>query len=148
MGLIISNSDVNTKAEGEMYIDGNTNVTTISAVDTWTDVADFVAGKLNQVTFASNKLTVLETGTYDVEWNLSSQAAVANKTFEFCVTVETTQQDKTVIARRYSSADVGASSGGGYIDLNAGDEVFLQVQNLTDATNITVTQANLRLHKI
>lgn len=133
---------------GEMNIIGNGTAETINTQNTWEVVVFFQAGLNSNVTYTSNSLEVVTTDTYIVEWDLASSAAAANKDYEFALSVDDVIQEKTRRKRRYSSTDTGVSSGSGLLSLTAGEILKLEVRNLTDANNITILDATVRMEVI
>lgn len=86
-------------------------------------------------------------GIYFISFSLTSFAAVANKVFKFELNKNTTKLDNTAVSRSYSSTDYGSTAGGGLVSLVEGDRVWLSVLNNTDATDITIRHANVRITK-
>lgn len=134
---------------GEMYQYDNAVATSISAVDTWTEVANFSEGETDNITFASNSLTVVFAGDYELNWYCTALSAVANKVFEFAVSVNDTIVDKCKVRRSFSTTtDAGSMAGSCVLALAANDVVKFEIQNITDDNNITVVNADVMLHEI
>ena len=134
---------------GELSLESNNGTTTIGGAGTWTEISSsWTQGQSNSMTLASDSITVVTSGNYQAGWNISSLSATANKNFEVAFSVNDTIQNDTLIERRYSSTDVGASSGGGVLNLSAGDVIKLEVKGLTDATNFQVKHGNVQVHKL
>jgi len=133
---------------GEIYQNNNANVTTINTVNVWEHVTNFSSGELVNITFGSNALTIQSTGKYLLMGSISSQSALANKDFEFAISINDSINTKTISKRRYGNTDTGSQSISAILNLTASDVIKLEVRNLTDANNITIVDANISLHFI
>jgi len=135
---------------GEMYIADNSTETTISAGSTWYEVTTgATAGSLVNVTFSTNKLTVSEDGKYFITWSASTSAASINNIFRIGISVnDSAPANNTIIRRKYGNTDVGASAGSAVLDLSTDDYIKLEVYNETGTGNITVSWANIQLHRL
>jgi len=133
---------------GEMTQSGNSTDTTINTVNVWEPVLNFSAGSLDNMTFASNALTILFDGDYDVSWACNASIAATNKVAEFGVSVNDAIQDNLTTQRKFATADIGAIAGVGVLSLSAGDVVKFETRNITDDTDILIANATLTVHRI
>lgn len=142
-------NDIFSKAEshGEMYIQGNTTATTIGTSDTWVQVTGWTGAKLQNVTFASDELTVSNAGDYQVNVAISMTGAGAD-TWTFGIAVNDTVDETSRVERKTTSVDVGALALVGIETLAVDDTVQLYVKNQTLTNNPTITEAALTLHML
>ncbi len=86
-------------------------------------------------------------GRYSYMGVISLTSAGNNKTYEFSLSQNTGVNG---ISRRKiaAGADVGVLSISGLLNLADGDHVGLVVKNITDATNMTIVEGSIRLHRI
>lgn len=138
-------------ATGEMYQNGNAVATAIAAINTWTDITNMISGAITGFTFIDPSLTVERAGLYEVQYHITAineQADAAN-VYEFSIDVGGVIQANVTQRESIDPNSIPKSiSGGGIISLNAGDNITLQVQNITDADNITIIQANVTIRSL
>jgi hypothetical protein len=133
---------------GEMYRADVATATTINTQNDWEQILNFSQGAVDNVSFASNALTVAVSGDFDIVWTASSAIGTTNKTFEMAVFIDGALQDKTQSRRRFSTADIGVWAGSGIINITSGQVVDLRCRNITDDTDITHNFCNLKIHRI
>lgn len=155
-GKVRATSAGHTMADGDIFsISGTTNYNGIyiaSGVsgndfefnDTW--VANDATGNF----YKGDNLTVLQgaEGIYKIDFHTYGQSAIANKDFEFQSYVNVTFPTNLHAKRRYSATDTGSTSGGGIVQLNAGDKITFAVINRTDTTNFTLQHHNVNVTKV
>jgi len=122
-------------------VDDATNFTVVVAYVA-TDTGTVIRAAAVQ---ANNKLGM---GRYQVNVSISASAAVANKDFEFAVFQNASVVDKIKTRRRFASTDTGSMSLSGILEVSADDWIWVGMQNITDATNITIRDVNISMHKI
>lgn len=136
---------------GEMFISSSATETQIDTQYVWAMVtASMETGLVQGMSYSgSGELLIDRTGNYQVSWHASTMAVGTNKTFQIGLSVNHSDPDsKTVIERRYSTSDVGASSGAALLNLNSGDTIDFHVRNITDSSNIIIKFANIQAHEI
>lgn len=138
---------------GELYLFENVVATTISAVDEWSEVGNLTTGETEVMDVTGNALEVQIGGRYEVEYNASAIAALADKDCEFAVGLNfsapsTGIQDKSVHPRRLDNVIPRGASGGAILVLVAGDLVSFLVRNTTDGEDVTVGYLNFRAKRI
>jgi len=84
-------------------------------------------------------------GKYFVSYSLTGVPALATKTYKIEIYLNATAKDNTASAATPGSAYPANFSGGGFMELSAGNRVWLAVANTTDATDFTLRHCNLRL---
>jgi len=87
-------------------------------------------------------------GTYLATMTSSATPAGTNKTFLVQLCINITAQADIKVERKYGAADIGSIGMIGLITLSDADRIWMSVQGLTDATNITFKHANLCLHRV
>lgn len=124
---------------------GACNAVTIGAQDAFVDVDGFSAGQMNGFTFASDALTVGagNGGDYHVTGIVSFEGA-ANSVYEFCASIDGTEDVNCCFNRKTSNADVGAGALSCILTLAAGEAVSLEVAD-HDATpqNLSVCDSTV-----
>jgi hypothetical protein len=136
---------------GSMYADDITRSVVISSAGVYYEVGGSLSGgSVNGFTFQNNKeLKCNVAGKYLVNWSISSQSASANQYIEGAVMVNGTAQANTVNATQIGTANKDYTCGGtGIITLAVNDLVSLCMENETGTNNLTVTHANLTLHRV
>jgi hypothetical protein len=125
-----------------LFLVANVSTDTFEITDTW--VADDATGTWHE----PDLLTMTEAGKYKISYAASVIAASPNTTFHFHIYVNGTELDSSHTGRRFSSTDLGSVSGFGYINAVVGDKIYLAVENITDATDITFEDFVVGMHKI
>lgn len=87
-------------------------------------------------------------GTYTTDYNIStSEGGGAGSTVTYCLYVNATPQNKTIIQRKFANNDVGAVGGGGEVVVSVSDRLFLTQQS--SGTNaLTNSYGNIRIEKL
>jgi hypothetical protein len=122
-----------------------TNVTTdtFEITDTW--VADDGTGTWHH----GSHIVPSHRGDYKISWAFSASAAGANKTFDFASFNKTSEITGTKIRRNFqTAAAIGSIAGEAIVTLERNDHLFFAVRNVTDASNITISEGALTLAKI
>ena len=137
-----------TTVHAEIYMNGNAVETTINTTNTYEAIAGTVSeGDVDGITVTDGVMIVVTDGEYKIDASVSMIAASNNKIIQLDFGVDVGAgfvahaqgAPRRLIA---TGADVGALNIQMTADLNAGDEVRLQVRNTTDNTNLTVTEVN------
>jgi hypothetical protein len=88
-------------------------------------------------------------GLYHITLNISLTCDGNGKTYKFEVVHGTTHIDEAAVERKIGTgADIGSMSLTGMLNVSDGEEVALQVENLTDTTNLTVKHSNFTIVRI
>lgn len=139
-------------AQAEIWINDNVAETTINTVNVWEQITQInQTGELVGWTHnGTGTLTagVFATGKYTMTFSVSSQAVSPGKTYEIAVSINDVIIGKTKSTRRFTSGDVGNQSGTGLINITAGDNLKLEVRNITDSINLLIKDVNLNLHQL
>ena len=136
---------------GEMTCQDNTNATTITTKDVPVDVADFLTGEVNGVTFdgINSALLVAKAGKYRVSLTGSAKAAVAAKDFTFGVGIGSSLNAKAQVRRHFVDNTTDRPfAWSGVLSLAAADALTVMVANNTDTENVTILDASLALNRI
>jgi len=94
---------------------------------------------------ASNKQGA---GRYQVNVSISAAVAATNKDFDFAVIQNATVVDKIKARRQFGTTDIGSISLSGILEVAVDDWISVAMQNVTDATNVTIRNINISMHKI
>ena len=87
-------------------------------------------------------------GDFHCVFSMSFTSAGNNKNYKFELVKNTTDLDEFAAEEKVQTAnDLGNASAQGTVVLNGGDVLWLQVENTTDATNLTITHGNVHLMK-
>lgn len=137
---------------GEMQISGNGTATTISSSGVYVQVvAGWITGLVDQVTFDTDHLVIVNDGVYALNCAVSFTGQT-NETFKFEFHVDTgggyNPINKGAISRKTSSTDIGALGMHALVSLNAGDLVALFVQNTGATGNPTITDGDFYMHRV
>lgn len=88
-------------------------------------------------------------GIYLFIWQISAQSVGVNKIFTFTISIDDTIETDGLQRRKFATGgDVGSVSGSFLVNGSAGDIVAFNLLNESDATNITIEQATMNIHKI
>lgn len=88
-------------------------------------------------------------GEYHAVFSCSASSSGNLKVFKFEFWVNTTARDQTAAERKYSTGgDLTPLAAGGIGAVTAGDQIYMMVADLTDATDITIKHCNLQLHRV
>jgi len=133
----------------EMYAKSNGNALGITAVDTYaTSTQNVTSGLLNGCTHASGVMTITNDGTYSV-WASVGMNGGNNKEYHIAIGINGVDQDKCHMPRKMGGGgDSGSATLNCLLDLNAGDEISLMIENVTDDTDVTVNDSNVMLRYI
>lgn len=92
---------------------------------------------------------VSKTGIYLTAWQMSALSAGVNKTYRFSMSHNDAICAQGLQRRKFAvGGDVGAVAGSCLLSLTAGDIIAFNVYGETDATNITLAEVTLMLHRI
>ncbi len=143
-GAILSTSGLTTVAQNNI-----TKITVINSSTFDCDDINFDTGSETGFWYEGDKLTASQgsDGIYKAEFNSFGVTAIANKIFKFGFFNNTLFKDNIEAKRKFASLDIGSFSGGGFIDISAGDILTFGVFGITDTTNFTIQHASLLLHK-
>lgn len=88
-------------------------------------------------------------GVYLFTWQISASAAAVNKIFTFTLSLDDAIVLSGLQRRKFAvGGDVGAVAGSFIADCVVGHIIAFNLMNETDATNITIEQATMNIHKI
>lgn len=150
-GAIDFGSDEAGLSSGHMGQDDTSTVITISVANTDVIVDGMIGGlTTNGMVFQNaQEFKAVQSGTYQVCWQLSFTSVSANQEIEGVIHVNSARQALTSSHRRISTAtDTGSMSGCGLVDLAIDDLVSVQVRNETSTANIIIEHANVILTQI
>ncbi len=120
----------------------NVLTNTFEITDTW--VADDATGTLHRGT----SVQVQQRGIYELLWSFSVESAGSNKFFDFVAFNGITEITGTEITRKFSGGgDVGSASGTPLIFAEKDDVIWFGFRNVTDSTNVTISEGSLHLSK-
>lgn len=132
---------------GEMYQAGNATATTVSASDTWYPVANFSAGHIDDIPFASNALTPPSSGHFHF-WVSATVTGSVGDEIRIGVGLDGTVNENHVSESELQSTDVQALSVTGILEVTAGQALKLYVKNVAATNNVTVVNATVVVKKI
>lgn len=108
-------------------------------------VADDAAGTFRN----GSNFVILVDGVYLLTWQISAMAAANNKIFIFTISIDAVIETDGIQRRKFATGgDVGSVSGSMLVNSVAGDIIAFNLQNETDAANITIDQATMNIHRI
>jgi hypothetical protein len=143
--------DLVTGSYGSMYIDNGSVARTIAVANTYYEIASgFTGGLSSQFTFQNSKeLKCNRAGTYRVDWQMSRSVPGVAQEIEGGVFKNGTIQPSTTAHNQSQTAGTTQSfSGSGILTLAVNDLVSLAVNNNTSTNTITITHANLSIHRV
>ena len=142
----------------------NGDIVTISGTTNYNgifEVADVVAGTSFRITDGflgddavgtfrnGSNFVIAVDGVYLITWQISASSAAVNKTFIFTISSDATIITAGLQRRKFAvGGDIGAVAGSFVLDCVAGDIVAFNLQNESDANDITISQATFNLHRI
>jgi len=136
---------------GEIYVNNNGTPTTINTVNVWEEVTVMDdSGLLSGITRSTNNLVLSagSDGIYQVNAAMSATPAETARNYEFAISVNDAIITKSM-SRNYSTNLEAWSSGlCELLTLQEGDEVTLEVRNITGDDDITIIHATVTLHKV
>lgn len=134
---------------GEMWFDMSGNSTIlITTKDVWENVTGFNAGGNNGFTYFNNTLICNIAGLYNTKYNTFYDDG-ANVEFNYALAINNIPQNKTRSHSKLGTAnDVTGSVGFGYLDLNVGDVINLQVVNVDNVADPNLHHATINLVRI
>lgn len=134
---------------GEMYQNDNAVVTSIAATDTYYQIVNFLEGVTNLTTYLASALTVNATGDYLLTCSIDATGgSVSARDFEFVARINGVAVPKTKRVRSLSSANSGAMSLTGILELSEDDVVDIAVKNLDTTDDVTIINCNFAIHGI
>lgn len=143
---------------GEMWFHNDTNFRTIVistqnvAVNISFNSSDSEGAQVLNgfgYTEACNCLIAQVSGKYKVDYSISAGNDGNNEEYEFFITINDTVQSNTDAHRKIgSSGDVGNAGGSGFIDLQVGDRINLQVVDRDNTDDLEVHAANVNILRI
>ena len=96
-----------------------------------------------------SNFVILVDGIYLFTWQISGSSAGVNKVYIFTLSINDTIITAGLQRRLFAvGGDVGSISGSFIIDATAGDIVAFNLQNESDATDMTIEQATMNIHRI
>ena len=137
---------------GEMWMMGNSTSTAIanSGIYYVIGISGEVmnSGSLNGFTHSGATSTVINDGVYKVEASISASGGNA-KQYHYQFLTNGAENDNCHIARKMGAGgDIGNASINCIMDLDAGDEITVAVENQSDATDITIEDLNVNFQYI
>lgn len=146
-----NNTDIVTGSYGSMYVDNGTINVTIAAANTYYEVASgFTGGTCSQFTFQNSKeLVCNRAGTYKIDWSASRSVPGINQEIEMGIFKNGSILLNTTAHTASLTASTQQTSGGtGIITLAVGDLISLAVNNNTSTNTVTITHANVAIHRV
>lgn len=141
-------------ANDEISIDSTTNYNGVYKVasvttDTFNIVATWVADDAAGNYVEGDVLTVGVKGAYAFAYAVSMTSAGNNKRYEFNLVKNGDLCTKCASERFLATgADLGSLGSGAIFEAEIGDKIAMSVTGLTDATNLTVRNFNLRIWRL
>jgi hypothetical protein len=86
-------------------------------------------------------------GIYDGAFSVTASSAVSNKNFKFEIYKNTTAFDEFAWERLFGNTGWGVGASGGVGVLEAGDVLWMAVENTTDSQNVVIRHANFHITK-
>lgn len=144
---------LSTVAYGEVFYVGNTNATTVSALNVWYQVNNTFTEGENMGFSASTNTLVVKTGydgVYRVEGNMTVVNVAGSNTFEGGISINSaTPADGTYngvsTTTTYTTSNITVSF---ETALVGGDVLSLAVRNTTGANNVIVRHGQIHAYKI
>lgn len=87
-------------------------------------------------------------GAFEILYNVSGYAALANKRFKWELFQNATELDKSAQERNHSTTDMGNISGGCFVTVAPGDRFSIGIYGVTDATDFVIEHGNVRIQKL
>lgn len=144
-------TDIITGSYGAMYIDNGAVTRTIAATNTYYEIASgFTTGPVSQFTFQNSKeLKCNRAGTYHLTWQITRSVPGVSQEVE-CAALKNGSYipSSTSHAVSLTASTQFSVSGSCIIALAVDDLVSLGVNNNTSTNTVTISHANLSLHKI
>ena len=133
---------------GEIYInEDDAQTVSISAMDTYYAITDFIALMAHNATNAVSTITVSSPGIYIVDYHLDIDVSTAMTILVHCFK-NSTEQEALGTYVKIGSGDIESISVTGLVSCNADDALSLKIK-CTDATgNATFRHGSLVIHKI
>ena len=144
-------TDLITGSYGSMYMDNGSVAVTIAATNTYYQIASgFTGGGCSQFTFQNSKeLRCDRAGIYRVDWQISRSVPGVAQEIEGGVFKNGVIQLNTTAHNQSQTAGTQQSfAGSGILTLAANDLISLAVNNTTSTNTITITHANLTIHRV
>ena len=141
-------------ANDEISIDSTTNYNGVYKVvsvttDTFNIVATWVADDAAGNYIEGDTLAVGVKGAYAFAYAVSMTSAGNNKRYEFNLVKNGDLCTKCASERFLATgADLGSLGSGAIFEAEVGDKIAMAVTGLTDATNLTVRNFNLRIWRL
>jgi len=133
---------------GEMVINDNATATTINSQDTWEKiVAGWTSDELDGVAFNTDQLEIEAPANY-AAWASMTATPANDVEYEFGIGVNGTPVDDTAMSQNFGATSAKHISINGVLSLAQGDAVGMYVRNVTDASNITIVEANVMLLRL
>jgi hypothetical protein len=129
-----------------VLLDG-TNPTTEFIADSVTYVAGAGASTGSVYEPAYLKCSPGAGGRYAASFSIDGTAALINKNWKWELNKGVTALDN-IVTERNSTNTLAAQSASGHVVLADGDRLWLSGKNLTDATDYTVKNLNVNLHRL
>ena len=111
-------------------------------------VADDGASTQHAASYLTNT-NAASTGIYHIGYSTSATNATNNEVFEWALFQGTSELTNTEMQRKYATGgDYGSCSALGLVSYTAGNKIWLSVQNLTAANNITLRDCNVTMIRV
>ena len=129
-----------------VHPDGNITID-IETQDVHRNITGFDVSNLNGFMLQDDSLVAQVDGKYKVDYWLSTAGGV-KKIYESCIAVNGEHQTPHAHRKQGAAGDIGSMSGGGIINLTAGDIVNLQIRNTEGTQNVVIFNAGMRLIRV
>ena len=87
-------------------------------------------------------------GTYLANWSVTGEAGGAAKTYKFELFKNSSEVNTVAAEMTPHGTNPQNCGSSGFVDIVAGDRIYVGMMNKTDTTNFALEHANLDLHKI
>ena len=133
--------------ETNVHPDGNITVI-IETANVHRNITGFDNNQTNGFIMQGDDSLIAQVdGLYEVDYWVSMAGGV-NQIYETCIAVNGEHETPHAHRKQGTPGDIGSMSGGGIIDLKAGDIINLQIQNTDSTANADIFQAGMRLVRI
>ena len=144
----LSDGDIIT-ISGSVNYNGIYEITNVTPPNTFEITAVWAGNDAAGTWRNGSNYVVDKTGIYLTGWQMSAQAALNNKTYRFAMSHNAAICPQGLQRRKFAiQDDVGAVAGSCMLSLTAGDIIAFNVYGETDATNITLDEVTLLIHRI
>ena len=129
---------------GEVY-----GAPSIGATGTFQSITGFTTGANDGVTVATNKMTIVTTGVYMINYSTSFNSSAKNEPIYSNIFINGSIANNVGWTRFIgSTGDVGSAAASGIVSLTAADELTVQLKTGGTASSITFNNINVSIFKL